>query len=94
MLLDLVVYPNLCDFIRLRRHQSYLDTSKNHHRMELKPLYPRTAYGIANLYAYRIVANYGQTRDMLCCNGILFNHESPRRGKTFLTRILHEQSNA
>lgn len=53
---------------------------------ELTPFYPRSVYGIAKLYAYWMVAHYRETGDMFCCNGILFNHESPRRGKTFVTR--------
>ena len=53
---------------------------------ELTPFYPRSAYGIAKLYAYWMVVHYRETGGMFCCNGILFNHESPRRGSTFVTR--------
>jgi GDPmannose 4,6-dehydratase len=50
------------------------------------PFYPRSPYGVAKLYAYWIVKNYREAYGMFACNGILFNHESPRRGITFVTR--------
>tara|TARA_B100000963_G_scaffold120047_1_gene104598 strand:- start:2599 stop:3714 length:1116 start_codon:yes stop_codon:yes gene_type:complete len=53
---------------------------------ESTPFYPRSPYGVAKLYAYWIVVNYREAYDMFACNGILFNHESPRRGETFVTR--------
>ena len=53
---------------------------------EKTPFYPRSPYGVAKLYAYWIVVNYRESYDMYACNGILFNHESPRRGETFVTR--------
>ena len=53
---------------------------------EATPFYPRSPYGVAKLYAYWIIVNYREAYDMFACNGILFNHESPRRGKTFVTR--------
>ncbi|XP_055996485.1 GDP-mannose 4,6 dehydratase-like [Ostrea edulis] len=53
---------------------------------ETTPFYPRSPYGVAKLYAYWIVVNYREAYDMFACNGILFNHESPRRGETFVTR--------
>lgn len=53
---------------------------------ELTPFYPRSPYGVAKMYSYWIVVNYREAYDMFCCNGILFNHESPRRGRTFVTR--------
>ncbi|ORX94453.1 GDP-D-mannose 4,6-dehydratase [Basidiobolus meristosporus CBS 931.73] len=53
---------------------------------ETTPFYPRSPYGVAKLYAYWIVVNYREAYDMYACNGILFNHESPRRGRTFVTR--------
>ena len=53
---------------------------------ENTPFYPRSPYGVAKLYAYWIVVNYREAYNMYACNGILFNHESPRRGKTFVTR--------
>ncbi|GAA5794926.1 hypothetical protein HPULCUR_000274 [Helicostylum pulchrum] len=53
---------------------------------ETTPFYPRSPYGVAKLYAYWITVNYRESYDMFACNGILFNHESPRRGRTFVTR--------
>ncbi len=53
---------------------------------ESTPFYPRSPYGVAKLYAYWITVNYREAYKMFTCNGILFNHESPRRGETFVTR--------
>ena len=53
---------------------------------ETTPFYPRSPYGCAKLYAYWIVENYRESYGIFACNGILFNHESPRRGETFVTR--------
>ncbi len=53
---------------------------------ENTPFYPRSPYGVAKLYAYWITVNYREAYDMFACNGILFNHESPIRGETFVTR--------
>ncbi len=53
---------------------------------ETTPFYPRSPYGVAKLYAYWICVNYRESYGMYACNGILFNHESPRRGETFVTR--------
>lgn len=53
---------------------------------ETTPFYPRSPYGVAKLYAYWIVVNYRESYGMHCSNGVLFNHESPRRGETFVTR--------
>lgn len=53
---------------------------------ETTPFYPRSPYAVAKLYAYWITVNYRESYNMFACNGILFNHESPRRGETFVTR--------
>lgn len=53
---------------------------------ETTPFYPRSPYAVAKLYAYWIVVNYREAYGIYACNGILFNHESPRRGETFVTR--------
>ena len=53
---------------------------------ELTPFYPRSPYGVAKLYAYWITINYRESYNIYACNGILFNHESPLRGETFVTR--------
>src|ERR1700755_232920 len=53
---------------------------------ETTPFYPRSPYGVAKLYAYWATRNYRESYGLFACNGILFNHESPRRGETFVTR--------
>jgi GDPmannose 4,6-dehydratase len=53
---------------------------------ESTPFYPRSPYAVAKLYAYWITVNYRESYNLFACNGILFNHESPRRGETFVTR--------
>lgn len=53
---------------------------------ETTPFYPRSPYGCAKVYAYWITKNYRESYNLFACNGILFNHESPRRGETFVTR--------
>ncbi|MBL1242595.1 MAG: GDP-mannose 4,6-dehydratase [OCS116 cluster bacterium] len=53
---------------------------------ETTPFYPRSPYAVAKMYAYWITVNYREAYDIFACNGILFNHESPRRGETFVTR--------
>src|ERR1700741_4919372 len=53
---------------------------------ETTPLYPRSPYGVAKCYGHFITVNYRESYDLFCCSGILFNHESPRRGKEFVSR--------
>ena len=53
---------------------------------ELTPFYPKSPYGAAKIYAYWVTINYRESYDLFACNGILFNHESPRRGETFVTK--------
>lgn len=53
---------------------------------EKTPFYPKSPYGVAKLYSYWITVNYRESYDLYACNGVLFNHESPRRGETFVTR--------
>ncbi len=53
---------------------------------ETTPFYPRSPYGVAKLFGYWIIVNYREAYNLFACNGILFNHESPRRGETFVTR--------
>lgn len=53
---------------------------------ELTPFYPKSPYGAAKLYSYWVTVNYRESYGMFACNGILFNHESPRRGETFVTK--------
>jgi GDPmannose 4,6-dehydratase len=59
---------------------------------EQTPFYPRSPYGIAKLYSFWIVKNYREAYNMFACNGILFNHESPRRGNSFVTKKIVEQA--
>lgn len=53
---------------------------------EATPFYPKSPYGVAKLYAYWVTVNYRESYNLFACNGILFNHESPRRGETFVTK--------
>src|SRR5581483_2100838 len=53
---------------------------------ETTPLYPRSPYGVAKVYGHWITVNYRESYGMYCCSGLLFNHESPRRGREFVTR--------
>lgn len=59
---------------------------------ENTPFYPRSPYGVAKLYSYWIVKNYREAYGMFACNGILFNHESPRRGNSFVTKKIVQQA--
>src|SRR3989338_792068 len=59
---------------------------KEYPQNERTPFYPRSPYAAAKVYAYWMTVNYREAYDMFACNGILFNHESPRRGETFVTR--------
>ncbi len=65
-----------------------LKSNKNHNGRydEKSPFYPRSPYGAAKIYGFWITKNYREAYSMFACNGILFNHESPRRGETFVTR--------
>ena len=55
-------------------------------KKQTTPVYPRSPYAVAKLYAYWITVNHHETYGLYTCNGILLNHESPRRGETFVTR--------
>jgi GDPmannose 4,6-dehydratase len=55
-------------------------------QIETTPFYPRSPYGVAKVYGHWITVNYRESYNMFCCSGILFNHESPRRGREFVTR--------
>lgn len=59
---------------------------------ETTPFYPRSPYAVAKLYAYWMIVNYREAYDIFACNGILFNHESPRRGKTFVTKKITREA--
>lgn len=59
---------------------------------ETTPFYPRSPYGVAKLYGYWIIVNYREAYNLFACNGILFNHESPKRGETFVTRKITREA--
>lgn len=81
-------------FLGLEGHTRYYQASTSElygqvretPQTEITPFHPRSPYGVAKLYAYWITVNYREAYGMFACNGILFNHESPRRGETFVTR--------
>ena len=73
-----------CRFYQASSSEMYGSTPPPQH--ETTPFYPRSPYGCAKLYAYWITVNYRESYDLYAVNGILFNHESPRRGETFVTR--------
>ncbi len=81
-------------FLGLERHIRFYQASTSElyglvqeiPQTESTPFYPRSPYAVAKLYAYWITVNYREAFDIYACNGILFNHESPRRGETFVTR--------
>jgi GDPmannose 4,6-dehydratase len=72
-------------FYQASTSEMYGDVQETPQR-ETTPFYPRSPYGVAKLYAYWITVNYRESYGMFACNGILFNHESPIRGETFVTR--------
>jgi len=74
-----------CRFYQASTSELYGKVQETPQR-ESTPFYPRSPYGVAKLYAYWIVVNYRESYGMFACNGILFNHESPLRGETFVTR--------
>ena len=75
----------LRDFTR-RRLRNCTATRRRHPQRETTPFHPRSPYGAAKLYAYWITVNYREAYSIHASNGILFNHESPTRGETFVTR--------
>jgi GDPmannose 4,6-dehydratase len=87
-LLEAVINNNLKDITRFY----HASTSELYGKVqevpqkETTPFYPRSPYGVAKLYSYWIVKNYRESYDLFACNGILFNHESERRGHNFVTR--------
>ena len=74
-----------CKFYQASTSELYGEVQEVPQR-ETTPFYPRSPYGVAKMYAYWIVRNYREAYDIHASNGILFNHESPRRGETFVTR--------
>ena len=81
----------LLEVIRTHSPHSLFGNSEEIPQSETTPFQPRSPYATAKLYAYWIVRNYREAYGLYACNGILFNHESPRRGETFVTRkIVHQ----
>lgn len=76
---------NTCKFYQASTSELYGSVAETP-QSENTPFHPRSPYGVAKLYAYWIVVNYRESYGAFACNGILFNHESPRRGETFVTR--------
>jgi GDPmannose 4,6-dehydratase len=76
---------NECRFYQASTSELYGQVQESP-QTEKTPFHPRSPYGVAKLYAYWICVNYREAYGMYACNGILFNHESPRRGETFVTR--------
>ncbi len=74
-----------CRFYQASTSELYGDVRESP-QTERTPFYPRSPYAVAKMYAYWIAVNYREAYGMYACNGILFNHESPRRGETFVTR--------
>ena len=75
-----------CKFYQASTSELFGGLPETAPQSEKTPFYPKSPYGVAKLYSYWITVNYRESYDMFCCNGILFNHESPRRGETFVTR--------
>ena len=86
-LLDIIHQSGLnCKFYQASTSELFGGLPKTVPQNEGTPFHPRSPYGVAKLYAYWITVNYREAYNMFACNGILFNHESPRRGEDFVTR--------
>lgn len=75
-----------CKFYQASTSELFGGIPKTAPQNEKTPFYPKSPYGVAKLYSYWITVNYREAYGLFACNGILFNHESPRRGETFVTR--------
>ena len=75
-----------CKFYQASTSELYGGLPGTEPQNENTPFYPKSPYGVAKLYAYWITVNYRESYNIFACNGILFNHESPRRGETFVTK--------
>lgn len=83
--INLLGLKDVCRFYQASTSELYGLVQETPQR-ETTPFYPRSPYAVAKLYAYWITVNYREAYGLYACNGILFNHESPRRGETFVTR--------
>ena len=75
-----------CKFYQASTSELFGGLEETAPQSEKTPFYPKSPYGVAKLYSYWITVNYRESYQMFACNGILFNHESPRRGENFVTR--------
>ncbi len=75
-----------CKFYQASTSELFGGIPDTEPQSEITPFYPKSPYGAAKLYAYWVTVNYRESYDLFACNGILFNHESPRRGETFVTK--------
>lgn len=75
-----------CKFYQASTSEMFGGIPGTEPQSEATPFYPKSPYGAAKLYAHQIAINYRESYNMFACNGILFNHESPRRGETFVTK--------
>lgn len=80
------VYGGSCRFYQASTSELFGGLPETAPQSERTPFYPKSPYGVAKLYSYWITVNYRESYNMFACNGILFNHESPRRGENFVTR--------
>lgn len=86
-LLDAIYQSGVkCKFYQASTSELFGGLPETAPQSETTPFYPKSPYGAAKLYSYWITVNYRESYGMFACNGILFNHESPRRGETFVTR--------
>lgn len=86
-LLDAIYQSGVkCKFYQASTSELFGGLPETAPQSEKTPFYPKSPYGAAKLYSYWITVNYRESYNMFACNGILFNHESPRRGETFVTR--------
>jgi len=86
-LLDAIKESGLkCKFYQASTSELFGGLPGSAPQSEKTPFYPKSPYGVAKLYSYWITVNYREAYNLFACNGILFNHESPRRGETFVTR--------
>lgn len=83
---DEVSGKTVCRFYQASTSELFGGLAETAPQSEKTPFYPKSPYGAAKLYSYWITVNYREAYDLFACNGILFNHESPRRGENFVTR--------
>ena len=77
---------NSCKYYQASTSELFGGIPGTEPQSETTPFYPKSPYGAAKLYSYWITVNYRESYNLFACNGILFNHESPRRGETFVTK--------